>query len=221
MRAVISPLLSIAVVILFCLSPATASAGKQDFPPMTEQEIREMTPLQDVVRRNWERWSQGAGMLGRMDLIARMADPAFQGEDAAALVALAAYARKHPVLDLATATAVDEQRIVDIYRHNIVKLRRAQRVLFANGKPTFTLLQQGPPGDCYFFSATGWMAKNRPEEIMKAITSLPDGRFRVRFANGDQATVSPPTDSELALNDADSTLQDGLWMSVLEKAWID
>jgi hypothetical protein len=197
---------------LACLAKETAG------PLPAAKELQGITPFGAVVRRNWPRWSQGNDSVTKQDLIARIVSPEYTGENAASLVALEVYLRKNPSVDLATAATIDDEKIVTVYTNNVLKLRRARRALFANGRPTFELLQQGPPGDCYFFSASGWMAKNRPDDVMNAITPLDDGRFRVRFANGDEAVVTPPTDAELAINDSDSTLQDGLWMSVLEKA---
>ena len=199
----------------------TSNRVRADDQPETEiaaTELSGMTPFATVVQRTWPGWSQGNSTVSKRDLIAQMANPAYKGEDAAALVALEFYLKKQPPLDLATATALDDPKTLKNYQKNVLKLRRVKRTLFANGQPSFNLLQQGPAGDCYFFSASGWMAKNRPGDVMNAITRLDNGHFRVRFTNGDEAIVSSPTDAELAVNDSDSTLQDGLWMSVLEKA---
>ncbi len=203
--------------LLFCFAMDCLSKDLSE-KPLTVEDLKSTTPFAAVVRRNWKSWSQGSDAVSKLDLIARMASPDYRGEDAAALVALEIYLKKNPSVDLATAGAIDDPKIIDRYYRNVLKLRRVKRVLFAKGQPTFELLQQGPVGDCYFFSATGWMAKYRPGDIMNAIRKLDDGRFQVRFANGDEATITPPTDAELAVNDSDSTLQDGLWMSVLEKA---
>ena len=200
------------------LLPVTSLASDHAVVPLTTEQLKGISLFATVVQRNWKGWSQGNATVTKLDLIAQMASPSYRGEDAAALVALEIYLKKHPVVDLATAGAIDDPKILDRYYRNVLKLRRVKRVLFANGQPTFELLQQGLVGDCYFFSASGWMARNRPADVMNAITQLDDGRFRVRFANGDEATVTTPTDAELAINDSDSTLQDGLWMSVLEKA---
>ena len=212
--------IALSIVVTSLLLCYSSDCLSNDLPekPLTETETKAITPFTAVVQRNWKSWSQGSETVNKVNLIARMASAEYRGEDAAALVALEMYLKKNPSVDLATASALDDSRIIDRYHRDVVKLRRAKRVLFANGKPTFELLQQGPAGDCYFFSATGWMAKNRPGDVMKAIRQLDDGRFQVRFANGDEATVTAPTDAELAVNDSDSTLQDGLWMSVLEKA---
>ena len=206
------------IVTLLIALPVVGSAKESASPPLDPEVIKNITPFAAVVQRNWKSWSQGSDTVSKLDLIARMANPDYRGEDAAALVALELYLKKNPSVDPATAAAIDDPKIIDRYYRNVLKLRRAKRVLFANGQPTFELLQQGPVGDCYFFSATGWMAKYRPGDIMNAIRQLDDGRFQVRFANGDEATITTPTDAELAVNDSDSTLQDGLWMSVLEKA---
>ena len=209
---------ALVIILGLALVPGMVSAAEPEPVAPTQQELKGITPFGAVVRLNWPRWSQGNSSVTKLDLIARIASPEYTGEAAAALVALEVYLRKAPSVDLATAALLDDQKLLTVYHKNVLKLRRVQRTLFAHGHPSFELLQQGPPGDCYFFSATGWMAKNRPADIMSAITRLEDGRYRVHFPNGDEATVTPPTDAELAINDSDSTLQDGLWMSVLEKA---
>ena len=185
---------------------------------VTDEQRKNITPFSQVVGRNWTRWAGDQPSVTKINLIARIASPDFKGEDAAALVAMEKVLRKVDSIDRAGAMAIQDPKILKLYEGNVLKLQGAKRVLFANGKPTFTLLQQGPPGDCYFFSGTGWMALYRPEVIVKAITPLPGDRYRVRFPNGDEAEVTSPTDAELAINDSVSTLQDGLWMSILEKA---
>jgi hypothetical protein len=161
---------------------------------------------------------RGRETVSNDDLIAAIARPEFRGEDAAALAALEAWTRKGGPVDRATAQALDDPRTLKRYRTSVAKLRSANRVLFAPGAPEFARLQQGPAGDCSFFSGAGWIARYRPEVIRRAIAPLPDGRFQVTFPNGDSAVVTPPTDGELAANDSSSTLSDGLWMPVLEKA---
>lgn len=181
------------ILVVFTLLPFTVLANDHKTVPLSAEELKGITPFAAVVQRNWNSWSKGNATVTKLDLIAQMASPAYTGEDAAALVALEIYLKKNPAVDLATAAAIDDPKILDRYYRNVLKLRRVKRVLFANGQPTFELLQQGPVGDCYFFSASGWMARNRPGDVMNAITRLDDGRFRVRFANGDEATVTAPT----------------------------
>jgi len=104
------------------------------------------------------------------------------------------------------------------YLNNIKKINGIQRVLFAHGRPTFELMQQGPAGDCYFFSGTGWMAIYRNAEIIRCIKPLENGNYKVNFPNHSEAVVTEPTDAEIAYNDSPSTVTDGIWMPVLEKA---
>jgi len=214
MKPLLPPLL-VAAALLISPMPCLS---KEPTLVLTRQEIDSMSTFSAVVKRNWKRWSQGNASVSKLDLIAQVARHEYRGEDAAALVALETYLRKVSSVDMDTAAAIENEKIIKVYQRNVLKLRRVKRTIYANGRPTFELLQQGPPGDCYFFSATGWMAKNRPSVIMDSIMQLEDGRYAVRFPNGDQATVTTPTDAELAINDSDSTLQDGLWMSILEKA---
>jgi len=176
------------------------------------------SPLPVVIARNWDRWAQGRAELTKVDAIALMPDASLQGEDAAALAALELHLRKIDAVDRAAALAMDAPKVLNFYAKSVRKLRAVDRRLFPNGGPTFLMMEQGPAGDCYFFSGTGWMARYRPQVIRQAITELPGGRFRVRFPSGDDIEVSTPTDAEMANNNSESTLRDGLWLPVLEKA---
>ena len=213
-RSTLSKLMVVAILLIASL----ASQGQApSASSSSDAELRGVASFGTVVQRNWPAWSQGKPTVDKLDLVAEIAKPEYKGENAAALVALEVYLRKVPSADMSTAAAINDPKILKIYHDNILKLQRAKRTLFASGRPTFGLLQQGPSGDCYFFSATGWIASNRPSDITRAISQQGDG-YHVRFPNGNEASVTAPTDSELAINDSDSTLQDGLWMSVLEKA---
>ena len=202
---------------------AQDSSSQDQAPEETPREkialdTRGITPWNSVIARNWNRWSDGKDSVVKLDLLAKIALPEFRGEDAAALVALEKYLRKVDSVDRATAIALQDDQILNTYYTNVIKLNNIDRRLYAKGEPGFETLKQGPAGDCYFFSGTGWMALYRKEVIMRSIHKRPDGQWRVSFPNGDEAVVTTPTDAELALNDAPETLQDGLWMSILEKA---
>ncbi len=209
--------LILAAIFLLCCQTGGRTEDGQEIS-LSQQAIEGIAPFGAVVERNWQRWSRGSDTVVKLDLIAQYPNPEYRGEDAAALVALETWLRKAGTIDRASALALQDPRILRIYHGNVLKLRDAKRVLYANGKPTFELLQQGPPGDCYFFAGTGWMALYRWEIIMKTIRELTGGRYEVVFPNGDRAIVDAPTDAELANNDSVSTLRDGLWMPVLEKA---
>jgi len=206
-------------LVLLC----TATAWAQDDTRNPEQPTAVRLPdgarpLSEVIARNWNGWAAGRPALTKLDAIALMPDAAIQGEDAAALAALEKFLRTIPSADRAAACAINDPKALSFYAASVRKLRAANRSLFPNAAPTFNALEQGPAGDCYFFSGTGWMAKYRPQTIVQAITALPGNRFLVRFPGGDSAEVAAPTDAEMANNNAEATLKDGLWMPVLEKA---
>jgi hypothetical protein len=163
-------------------------------------------PFGAVVARNWAAWSGGRGAVSKDDLVSAISRPECRGEDAAALAALEYWARRNGPVDRTTAVALADPKVLKRYRTGVAKLRSTSRVLFASGGPVFSRLQQGPAGDCYFFSGAGWIARYRPRIIVQAIAPLPDGRSQVTFPNGDAATVTPPTDGEMAANDSASTL---------------
>lgn len=184
----------------------------------TETEATDAAPFGTVVARNWAAWAAGRDAVTREELTAAMARPEFRAEDAAALAALDRWAAQNDPVDRASAVGLDDAAALKRYRANVAKLRSAKRTLYASGTPDFSLLEQGPAGDCYFFSGAGWIARYRPQVIVQAIVALADGSFQVTFPNGDSAVVTAPTDSEMAFNDSASTLTDGFWMPILEKA---
>ena len=104
------------------------------------------------------------------------------------------------------------------YQAYVTKLGKANRSLFADGKPTFARMKQGPAGDCYLFSGAGWWAYTLPQRIVEMIQPLPDDHYLVLFPDGEQVIVTAPTDTELACNESVTTAADGIWMAVLEKA---
>ena len=217
MRSTVALLLASSLAAAHVPSDARAD-DPEERVDVTEAEATDATPFGAVVARNWSAWSGGKSELARADLVALIARPEFRGEDAAALAALERYTVKGGPVTREAAMALDDPKTLKRYRTGVATLRGARRVLFVPCAPDFSRLQQGPAGDCYFVSGAGWIARYRPEVIRKAIATLPDGRYQVTFPNGDAAVVTSPTDAELAVNDSASTLQDGLWMPVLEKA---
>lgn len=181
---------------------------------------QDVAPLAEVIARNWNKWSGGNDTIGKEDLIAALSSPEIKGENAAALVALETYLRKNKLssIDKSAAVNLKDEKTADLYMKDIAKLKGTSRMLFSPGQPDFNTMAQGPAGDCYFFSGTGWIAKYRSDVIRKAITHNPDKTYRVVFPNGDDATVAEPTDAEMVFNDSASTLSGGIWMPVLEKA---
>lgn len=176
----------------------------------------------EVLKENWNEYSGNQNEVTKLHLISKLSNPELKNEKAAALVSLLSHLRKEKLKEITKEEALalcNNKDVVDNYDKNAEKLIKANRQLFANGKPTFELMQQGPLGDCYFFSGIGWIVKFRNHEIVEAIKVMDDNKYRVRFPDGSEAEISGPTDAELAYNYSESTLSDGIWAAVLEKAF--
>ena len=177
-------------------------------------------PLQEVFRQNWDSWGKGHSRISQDGLIAFMKDETLGVEPSAALVALLKSMKAGKIGDISLDEAISrcKGKMTSAYLKNIKKINGIKRELFANGSPTFSLMQQGPAGDCYFFSGTGWIVTYRIEEISRCIKTFGKEKFAVKFPGSLPVIVTAPTDAEMAYNDSPSTLSDGIWMPVLEKA---
>jgi hypothetical protein len=105
-------------------------------------------------------------------------------------------------ISLDEAVSRSEGKMTSAYLKNIKKIHGIKRVLFANGTPTFSLMQQGPAGDCYFFSGTGWIVTHRTDEISRCIKTLGKEKYAVKFPGALPVIVTAPTDAEMAFNDS-------------------
>lgn len=193
-------------------------------PLWTAQSLRrvEAAALPEVIQRNWIHWSHGQEMVSYHELIDELANSSYKGEDAAALATLARTLRRGRTKALTRASALElaaaDSPTSKQYDTFVESLGSMSRELYASGKPNFDALKQGPIGDCFFFSGIGWLAKYRPQTIVKTITPLSNGQYQVSFPNGMKAMVSAPTDSEVLFFNSASTITDGLWVTILEKA---
>ncbi|MFA6583499.1 MAG: hypothetical protein WCS77_04305 [Elusimicrobiaceae bacterium] len=179
------------------------------------------TPFSAAVNANWDKWSGGQDTVVRADLVPKLADPAYTGDNAAALAALTFYLRKdrsHIPVSKQDAASLTDPTTMAAYNEMSAKLKTMSRAVFSSGGPDFEKMQQHPATDCYFYSGTGWIAKYRPDVIKKAIKTLGEKGYRVTFPSGEDAIVAAPTDAEIAYNDSPMTLQSGIWMSILAKA---
>jgi hypothetical protein len=104
------------------------------------------------------------------------------------------------------------------FHNNLKMLASINRQLYAGKGPNFTAMHQGPIGDCYFFCITGYLAARYPERITRMIIAEQDGSYLVHFGDGEKFRVPAPTDAEILVNNSGSSLEDGLWLPVLEKA---
>ena len=139
-------------------------------------------------------------------------------EDAAEGVTLAdieAYASSHPYdeeSDLAGAEGTYYGA-----RHRIAG---RQHDLFANAsrEVDFSAVRQQYIGSCYYLAALVAAVDRDPSVVDDWITeNEADGTFTVDLPGHAPITIPPLTDAELALHA--TTLGDGMWLSILEKAF--
>jgi len=105
-----------------------------------------------------------------------------------------------------------------MFRRLSAELAALPSSLFAHDVPDFRVLRQGPIQDCFFFSVIGSLAALQPRRIVSMIEPLAGGGFVVQFPCGPMIRVPPVTQAEALVNNSFSTLADGLWPVVLEKA---
>lgn len=202
------------------LTPSTNDAPDEDSDNYVPSKA-----FHDVVKENFKKWADGDGKLEKEKLGYLLNDHSIEGEDAAALATLvkAMYKKKGAIDSSLTLQDLKflEKSSKDLnrqYKKAAGRISHINRTLFASGMPRFENLQQGPSGNCYFFAPLGWMAKFRPEVIVGAIKPTNNGGYDVQFPNGSNAHVDDPTDAELVGFHSSSTLEDGLWVVILEKA---
>jgi Calpain family cysteine protease len=90
--------------------------------------------------------------------------------------------------------------------------------LYAGSGPNFAAMKQGGIADCYFFCLTGFLAAKHPNKIRDMIQPASNGNYVVKFLDGESFKVAEPTEAELLVNNSSSSLADGIWLCVLEKA---
>lgn len=86
-----------------------------------------------------------------------------------------------------------------------------------NGAPDPTAVTQGSIGDCYFLAAVVGQAYRDPRAVRRMITDNGDATYTVTFPGRSAVTVPAPTDAELARYSSSGA--NGLWLSILEKAY--
>jgi hypothetical protein len=216
--------------------PAAARAADPPAPMFAE-----------VVGRYFPVWDLNHdGLLQRSEIDRLMNDPSIRGESAAALAATKLRERNLPSAERpGYAVKLDELSGTDgedpvregfpaqvgdraeapapfpyqtRFRRFLSELDKMPERLYAHEGPKFESLRQGPIGDCFFFSVTGGLAARDPGRIVAMIEPRPGAAFLVRFPGAAPVRVPPLTQAEALVNNAASTLDDGLWPVVLEKA---
>ncbi|MBX6312261.1 MAG: hypothetical protein IRY99_04980 [Isosphaeraceae bacterium] len=223
-------------------SPAIARSEDGSPRPRAET-LQAARSFGEVVRACFAAWDLNHdGRLESVEIDALMPRQSIRGEAAAALATIKLREREvraterphfaisleqltNPQADEGEAHPVDAARkglhhfrYESHYRRNLGVLATLVRRLYAGRGPNFQVMRQGPIGDCYFFSLTGYLAARTPQKIAHMIQPQADGHYLVRFGNGVAVRVPNPSEAEVLVNNSSSSLEDGLWLPVLEKA---
>lgn len=98
------------------------------------------------------------------------------------------------------------------------RVEQTPRELFPEKLPKLTVIAQGHLGDCYLMSMVGALVHRSPQHVCQMIEQVDDKKYAVHFAGAKQPVqILAPSDAEIALNS--SARQNGLWLTVLEKAY--
>lgn len=218
------------------LPPSAAPARDASPEPDAKPDARKpaanrIARIREVLTARWPEWFGTKERITVADLDDRAADPKVAGDDAAAVAALVQEVNRlrsrESVDGLERAKlfppdgegdAATWRRLEINFRLASVKVKALPRELWANDGPSFAAVRQSREGDCWLLATTGWMVKNRPEAVRRAIEPAGDGRWRVRFADGEVVEVSTPTPTEMITVNSVVTLRDGLWLPVVKEA---
>ncbi len=214
------------------VAEAAASA-----PPPPAGDLDGTTDVTQAAEAHFDDWDADAdGVLTEDELLEAIADPAYTGEDAAALVAL--YRRYDEVKGASndqvfgeTGISVNDLLVVEAAAANGDDFARlgvyfdaakdradnASAVLFGAGGPDPYAVQQGGFADCTFHAALSALALQRPDDITNMIQANADGSFTVTFPGEDPVNVPPLTDGQLGIGGTAGA--NGQWVTVLEIAY--
>ncbi len=200
-----------------------------------------------TVLGSFDTWdSDHNGRLTQVEVDSAVLNPQFHGAQAAALAALHTWIAlekdEAPVLDKAwfqsyrsvplripkgTPTAEAKERrkeyaatpgsLQGSYARSLKRLSKLQRPdLYEEGTPTLSDIRQGALGDCYMLAPLGAVVHRDAKSVEAMIHQDPAG-YTVTFGDGKVVHVAQLTDTELALGG--SSLREGLWVRVIEKAY--
>ncbi len=172
------------------------------------------------------------GTLSGPEIERALDDPAMTGPAGAAIATLRrtyyAYGKFRPItLERLTAAVQHDPALAtgegarvppyeSLFAADLRKIEKTNRDLFATGTPKVETLGQGRLGDCFLLAPVGTVAACQPERMRRMVTVQPDGQYAVHFGDGRTVALPPPTDGEVVIGA--STLNDGVWANVFEKA---
>jgi hypothetical protein len=223
--------LGLVCCVLVAFFPAMSSAQSES-PPRVVTLPAPAQQFFAAVRANFATWDLNHdGRLTREEIELDMQNARITGDAAAALAALklgATHSNHLPDTRTYALPDIDamEQELqagrkldpnfVNFFVTGLKKLKEVPRQLFSEGIPRLTAIRQDWTSDCYFLSTLGAMAQVDPQAIARLIMSNRDGTFTVTFPGKPALRIPAPTDAELATY---SNARDGVWLSVLEKAY--
>jgi Calpain family cysteine protease len=208
------------------------------------QDNASIPKFADVVNQHFSEWDKnGDGVLSKDEVFAAMGNSKIQGEEAAAITAIAHGVRndKHHLPPITKeyllssppekASNSDEQindeeensksdkafSFQKNYKGAIRKIRSTSRELFPQALPEFEATHQGALGDCPFVSTVGALVYRNPSAVKSLFTENPDGSTTVNMGSGQSVKITHITDSDIALFSSAGT--NGLWLTILEKAY--
>lgn len=100
----------------------------------------------------------------------------------------------------------------------------ANRLLFPDGGPRLTDVEQGQIGSCYFLAVLSSVAKTNPGLLKQTIVDLGDGTYAVQFTKN-TSKVYVRVDADLPVRAGGGLAyvnfgaQGSLWVALIEKAW--
>ncbi|RYX99474.1 hypothetical protein EON78_03575 [bacterium] len=182
------------------------------------------------------------GFLSNKELINKMHDPNVKSEKAAVVATLLTNETKIRNLsndektiessgisknDLIALDKIEGQgslkeKVESNYYNALYKASSAKSYFDSDGKLilpkkaseiSFSHINQGGAGDCYFLAALASQAQRNPQKILDMIKDNKDGTYDIKFSDK-TVKVKAPTETEIGL------YGDGAgWMSLIEKAY--
>ena len=226
-------------------TPAAAQTAAVTLPPanVAASAVTPARSFAEVVKSNFALWDLNHDGRFETDELDQLINrPDVRGEAAAALatikrrqrMAIAAKAKDYSVTeedllstqpDSGPAKELDSARgetkpfrYEANFQRNTKALGKLSRELYAGQGPNFTAMRQGPIGSCFFFAVAGNLAAHQPDRLRRMIErDLRDG-YVVHFGDGENVRVTAPTDIEILINNSTYSMEDGLWLTILEKA---
>ncbi|MCW3094717.1 MAG: hypothetical protein JWL77_335 [Chthonomonadaceae bacterium] len=211
---------------LFLSAPALRAQREVSVPALQAQK-EACGGFLDQLIAHFAQWDlDHNGELSVSELDAAVSDPQTTGESAAVIVALkrATHNKKFTVSALTrenlrmlalAAPFADRPNLPLMYVDARKKIEKTRRDLFVSGAPKLENIRQGKLGDCFCLAPLGAMLARNPQEVMDRFVRQPDNSYQFVFGTS-PVHVTVPTDAEMALTAGSE--QDGLWVSLYEKA---